>query len=67
MENDVCLMIELPNSLHQEALQFLDQDPEWDQARLFKAALSLFLMQRSGARGRVASRTYLDTMFGVAA
>jgi Protein of unknown function (DUF2811) len=66
--NDVCLMIELPEILHREILEFLDQSPDWDQDRLFKAALALFLMQRSApTKGRVAARTYLDTMFGAAA
>lgn len=65
--NDVCLMIEIPESLHGEVLSFLDRSPEWDQDRLFKAALSLFLMQNTGTKGRTAARTYLDTMFGVAA
>jgi hypothetical protein len=66
MENDVCVMIEMPESLHDETLRFLDRSPEWDQTRLFKAALSLFLMQNAGV-SRVPARTYLDTMFGVAA
>jgi hypothetical protein len=65
--NDVCLMIEVPEPLHKEVLGFLDRSPEWDQDRLFKAALSLFLMQNTGAKGRVAARTYLDTMFGAIA
>lgn len=65
--NDVCLVIELPESLHEEVKSFLDRSPEWDQDRLFKAAVSLFLMQNNGAKGRIAARTYLDTMFGAVA
>jgi hypothetical protein len=44
--------------------------PDWDQDRVFTAALSLFLLQNRGTDAtpeplyqRQASRIYLDTMF----
>jgi hypothetical protein len=39
------LLVELPDELHKDCLSFLDQHPDWDQERMFTAAISLFLLQ----------------------
>jgi hypothetical protein len=58
-------MAEIPEALHKSLEGFLDSHSDWDQDRLFAAALSLFLMQNSA--DSLAARTYLDTLFTVAA
>jgi hypothetical protein len=65
MNSNVCLLAELPESLHTALKRYLDRHPEWDQDRAIAAALSLFLMQNNSDTN--ASRVYLDTMFGEAA
>jgi hypothetical protein len=40
----------------------LDSHPDWDQDRVFTAALSLFLLQ-NGDCDRRAARVYLDSLF----
>ncbi len=62
MNPTVCLLAELPESLHGALKGYLDRHPDWDQDRAIAAALSLFLMQNN--RDRNAARVYLDTLFG---
>ena len=56
MNSNVCLLTELPESLHGALKTYLDRHPEWDQDRAIAAALSLFLMQNNndGNAARVA-------------
>jgi hypothetical protein len=61
MNSTVCLLTELPESLHGALKTYLDRHPEWDQDRTIAAALSLFLMQNSSDGN--AARVYLNTMF----
>jgi hypothetical protein len=75
MDMPISLFVEIPETLHQSLATFLDTRPEWDQDRVFSAAISLFLLQnRSADPGndgqrppidqRQTARTYLDALFG---
>lgn len=66
MESQVSLLSQVPESLHESIQQFLDTHPDWNQDRVFSAALALFLLQ-NGQSDRATSRTYLDTLFDFAA
>lgn len=64
--NNVSLLVEIPEDLHQGFLRFLDSRPDWDQDRVMTAALSLFLLQNqpAGKSERQANaRIYLDSLF----
>lgn len=62
----VSLFVEVPEHLHEALQRYLDTHPAWNQERAFSAALALFLMQNGGS-DRGVNRTYLDTLFDVAA
>ncbi len=62
----ISLLVELPETLHGSLVGFLDTRPDWDQDRVFSAAISLFLLQnRSPEQGndRQTARIYLDSIF----
>lgn len=70
MHTTVSLLIEVPEALHEALANYLELRPDWDQDRVFTAALSLFLLQNRGTDSapdkvhqRQASRIYLDTLF----
>jgi hypothetical protein len=70
MNTTVSLLIEVPEVLHDALKNYLELRPDWDQDRVFTAALSLFLLQNRGTDAapessyqRQASRVYLDTLF----
>lgn len=70
MKSTVSLLIEVPEVLHESLKNYLELRPDWDQDRVFTAALSLFLLQNRGtdaapdhAHQRQASKIYLDTLF----
>jgi Protein of unknown function (DUF2811) len=65
MNSTVCLLTEMPESLHGALKTYLDRHPEWDQDRAIAAALSLFLMQNNNDGN--AARVYLNTLFTEAA
>jgi hypothetical protein len=63
-------MVEIPEVLHASLEKYLELRPDWDQDRVFTAALSLFLIQNRGtdsfaesSHQRQASRIYLDALF----
>lgn len=58
----VSCLAEVPEPLHGVLTEYLNTHPDWDQDRVFTAALSLFLMQY-GACDRRAARCHLDTLF----
>lgn len=70
MSSRVSILAEIPEDLHQSLKNYLDTHPDWDQDRVFAAALSLFLLQ-NGDSGtpeasqnyRRAARVYLETLF----
>jgi hypothetical protein len=63
-------LAEIPEELHESLKNYLETHPNWDQDRVFAAALSLFLLQNSGGQTNTASqnyracaRVYLETLF----
>jgi predicted TPR repeat methyltransferase len=62
MDATISILAEIPEDLHQTLRGYLATHPDWDQDRVFAAALSLFLMQ-NGECDRRAARVYLDTLF----
>jgi predicted TPR repeat methyltransferase len=62
MNATVSILAEIPEGLHEALRSYLDTHPDWDQDRVFAAALSLFLLQ-NGDCDRRAARVYLDTLF----
>lgn len=70
MHTPISLLVEVPEVLHDALKNYLELRPDWDQDRVFTAALSLFLLQNRGSDSapdkvhqRQASRVYLDTLF----
>lgn len=70
MNATVSILAEIPEELHESLSLYLENHPDWDQDRVFCAALSLFLLQNGssdtpdGSRSyRRAARVYLDTLF----
>jgi hypothetical protein len=62
MSATVSIMTEIPELLHESLQRYLETHPDWDQDRVFAAALSLFLLQNSNGDRR-AARVYLETLF----
>jgi hypothetical protein len=62
MNSTVSILAEIPETLHESLSGYLETHPDWDQDRVFSAALSLFLLQNSSSDRRVA-RVYLDSLF----
>lgn len=62
MNATVSILAEIPEELHETLKLYLESHPDWDQDRVFAAALSLFLLQ-NGECDRRAARVYLDTLF----
>jgi hypothetical protein len=58
----VSILAEIPEPLHESLKGYLETHPDWDQDRVFSAALSLFLLQNNGSDRSVA-RVYLDSLF----
>ncbi|MEN9265518.1 MAG: DUF2811 domain-containing protein [Thermostichales cyanobacterium BF4_bins_65] len=58
----VSILAEIPEELHETLKTYLDRHPDWDQDRVFTAALSLFLLQ-NGDTDRRAARIYLNSLF----
>ncbi len=70
MNATVSILAEIPEDLHLSLKSYLGTHPDWDQDRVFCAALSLFLLQHvtsespdSSHNYRRAARVYLDTLF----
>ncbi|OIP76422.1 MAG: hypothetical protein AUK48_05870 [Oscillatoriales cyanobacterium CG2_30_44_21] len=64
MSNNVSILAEIPEELHETLKHYLDSHPDWDQDRVFAAALSLFLLQNGSDRQGVspnASHSYRST------
>jgi hypothetical protein len=58
----VSLRAEVPEHLLQAMGQFIERHPNWDQYRLFQAALAGFLVQ-NGVQNRGVTRCYLANLF----
>ncbi len=65
MYRRISMLSEIPEDLHNSLSDFLEKHPDWDQDRVFSAAVSLFLLQ-NGKRDKATSRIYLDTLFDMA-
>ncbi len=70
MTNNVSILAEIPEELHESLKTYLETHPSWDQDRVFAAALSLFLLQNGNGQTPLASqsyracaRVYLETLF----
>lgn len=70
MNTSVSILTEIPEILHESLQGYLDSHPDWDQDRVFSAALSLFLLHNetnntaeSTDHCRQAARIYLETLF----
>ncbi len=61
-EGMVSLMAEVPEPLLRAMRRFIEHHPNWDQYRLFQAALAGFLVQ-SPVRDREITRCYLANLF----
>ncbi|MCL6434537.1 MAG: DUF2811 domain-containing protein [Leptolyngbyaceae cyanobacterium HOT.MB2.61] len=62
MNTTVSILADIPEDLHHALTHYLKTHPDWDQDRVFAAALSLFLLQ-NGECDRRAARVYLDSLF----
>jgi len=62
MQTMISVVSDIPEELFDSLQSYLESHPEWDQDRVFAAALSLFLLQ-NGDSDRRAARVYLDTLF----
>jgi hypothetical protein len=58
----VSLRAEVPAALLVSMRQFIEQHPNWDQYRLFQAAVAGFLVQ-NGVQSRDVTRCYLAHLF----
>ncbi len=70
MNSTVSILAEIPEELHLSLKNYLETHPNWDQDRVFAAALSLFLLQNNngqtteaGENYRACARVYLETLF----
>jgi hypothetical protein len=62
MSATVSILTEIPEELHESIKSYLATHPDWDQDRVFKAGVSLFLLQHGSGDHR-AVRVYLETLF----
>lgn len=58
----VSTVVEIPEPLHDSIQQFLHDRPAWDEARVYQAMASLFLMQ-NGVNDPQVNSLYLDSLF----
>ncbi|AFY70597.1 hypothetical protein Pse7367_2336 [Thalassoporum mexicanum PCC 7367] len=70
MNSTVSILAEIPEELHETLRSYLETHPDWDQDRVFAAALSLFLLQNGSCSStdtsrsyRSAAKVYLNTLF----
>ncbi len=70
MNASISILTEIPEELHQSLKSYLETHPNWDQDRVFAAALSLFLLQNGNSKAanqsenyRACARVYLETLF----
>jgi hypothetical protein len=70
MSTAVSILAEIPEEIHLSLKNYLENHPNWDQDRVFTAALSLFLLQNNSGQTseasqnyRACARVYLETLF----
>lgn len=64
MNATVSILTEIPEQLHESLKGYLETHPDWDQDRVFTAALSLFLLQNgnSDRQGSCILRNYFPPL-----
>lgn len=60
MNITVSILTEIPEELYEAVSHYLDAHTDWDQDRVFAAAVSLFLTQNSEG-DRSSTPTYLES------
>ncbi len=70
MNTNISILAEIPEDLHHSLKDYLETHPNWDQDRVFAAALSLFLLQNVNSQTpqttqnyRACARVYLESLF----
>ncbi len=74
MSTTISILAEIPEELHETLKIYLEFHPDWDQDRVFAAALSLFLLQNGGSdrlgtsstessNYRSTAKVYLNALF----
>ncbi|PSP16007.1 MAG: hypothetical protein BRC58_10575 [Cyanobacteria bacterium QS_8_64_29] len=70
MSTTVSILAEIPEDLYHSLQNYLEAQPNWDQNRVFAAALSLFLLQNGNRQAgqtaenyRACAETYLEALF----
>ena len=61
MNTKVSILAEIPEDLHESLSNYLETHPDWDQDRVFAAAISLFLLQNGTSTSLDANRNYRRT------
>ena len=61
MSTTVSILAEIPEELHETLKNYLESHPDWDQDRVFAAALSLFLLQNGGSDRVGTAHSYRST------
>ncbi len=62
MHTTVSILTEIPEELHATLTRYVETHRDWDQDRVFAAALSLFLLQ-NGDCDRRAAKGHRETLF----
>ena len=62
-EDTISFQTEIPKQIQQAMKVYIEKHPNWDQYRLFQAALAGFLIQ-NGISSRLITRLYIGNMFG---
>lgn len=69
MSIPVSILTEIPEELHVSLQNYLDNHPNWDQDRVFAAALSMFLLENEKKHADphsqnyfTCARVYLETL-----
>jgi hypothetical protein len=69
MSIPVSILTEIPEELHESLQKYLDSHPNWDQDRVFAAALSMFLLENEKKHPHphsqnyfTCARVYLETL-----
>lgn len=70
MNSTVSILADIPEELHFSLKSYLETHPNWDQDRVFAAALSLFLLQNNSKQTieadqshRACAKVYLEALF----
>lgn len=62
-EETISFQTEIPKQIQQAMKVYIERHPNWNQYRLFQAALAGFLIQ-NGISSRLITRIYIGNMFG---